>query len=259
MILGIIGGGVTGRATARAFLEHVDEVRVFDLIPERRTHHTYDEVMASDLIFVHLTEQEVEGWVQQHATKRRDGHYVIRSTVKIGTTRHLRERYELTNVCHSPEFLTARCSIVDAQMPARNVIGRPNGMANHGSVALQDLYAKRFPGVQTYWMTSCESEALKLIQNAYFTSKIAFMNEANTLCAAMGLDWDMVRRALLADGRVHPSHTRVPGPSGEFGVGGHCLVKDTQEFARAVEACGLPASVTRGALARNLVDRERKG
>ncbi len=243
MRIGVIGNGVVGHATARCFMEFT-EVRVYDKIAERRT-HSLNEVLECDLVFVCVPEAFIESVAATVEASKPLTNLVIKSTVPIGTTRHLAERYVLPNLVHSPEFLTARCAVTDAQLPARNIIGSPVTPdrlwddAPVGSRAiLADLYKRRFPGVPFFVMTSDESEAVKLIQNGFFAVKIAFFNEINTLCEEWNLDWERVRAAILADGRIAHSHTQVPGPDGKYGFGGTCLPKDLKQLIECAEAMG---------------------
>jgi len=228
MRLGIVGGGVVGHATARCFVEH-HEVRVADSLKERAT-HGLGEVLDSDIVFLCLPTpaKEKGGLDTRHVTaffdalppKKRDACFVLRSTVPVGTTAGLRLEYGLTNIVHSPEFLTARCSVLDAQIPSRNVVG---GVWCKCKTELVSLYQKRFPGIPVLVMDSGESEAVKLFQNAFFAVKVSFWNEVRSLADKLNLNWDHVLKGILADGRITPSHTLVPGPDGLRGFGGACL------------------------------------
>ncbi len=273
--IGIVGGGVVGRATARSFMEHA-EVRVYDTVPERKTHGLVD-TLECDIVFVCLPTPQKAGprelacdtsiiekfFTQTDSPARRQVNYVIRSTVPPGFTLQLKETYRLSNVVHSPEFLTARCAITDAQLPARNIIGAPttnkNMIYSPPAIALANLYSKRFPGVFTHFMTSTESELVKLGQNAFFAVKVAYFNELNRLCEHAGADFEQVRKGILSDGRIAHSHTTVPGPDGQYGFGGMCLPKDLASFVAACEAypSGGLNSVSRAALERNIDDRSR--
>lgn len=265
MRIGVVGGGVVGRATARTYLEWAEEVRVYDVVPERCTHRL-DFVLACDIVFVCLpTPQQkeslecdlsvVEGFFWEYGRWNPVANYVLRSTVPIGTTRRLAENYCLPNLVHSPEFLTARCAETDALIPSRNIIGIP-GNADVAARELAALYRQRFPGVDYHLMSSDESEAVKLFTNAFFAVKVAFFNEINELACHLNLDWDSVREGILSDGRITANHTRVPGPDGKFGFGGTCLPKDLAMLAAALTP--LPnAGVVWGALHRNEVDRRR--
>jgi UDPglucose 6-dehydrogenase len=280
--LGIVGGGVVGRATARAFIEHVDEVRVYDVLAERRT-HSLDEVLQSGIIFICLPTPRKEGSLGCdtsaldnffHAVRAVTGHnppLVIRSTVPVGYTRAAAARWCIPTLIHSPEFLTGRCAVTDAQLPARNVIGVPEPRndaehplvfsgTNRAAQTLNVLYHTRFPGVPVHLMSSDESEAVKLFQNGFFASKIAYWNECRALADVLGLDWGRVLAGVLADGRISHSHTRVPGPDGRFGFAdgpGDCLGKDLASLVSQFIDAGLGPHVTHAAHLRNKADRER--
>lgn len=265
MRLGVVGNGVVGHALARAFIEHVDEVRVHDRAPERSTHPLAD-ALECDLIMVALPSPQKENSLACDTSAIDDffasqrgslKNYVLRSTVPVGTTRMLREKYALPNLCHSPEFLTSRVAITDAQIPARNIVGGPAGETSRCEQLLAGLYRKRFPGVPVHVLTSDESEAVKLCVNSFFLTKIAFFNECRAFCDALALDWEAVLAGVLSDGRIAHSHAKVPGPDGRFGAGGACLIKDTADLITCIESQGLSAAVTRAAYERNLEDRKR--
>lgn len=269
MKIGIIGNGVVGNATARSYMEHA-EVRVYDVIPEKAT-HSLGDVINSDIVFICLpSPQESTGLgCDTHLIENLFGvlkntidNYVLKSTVPIGFTRRMGIKYGLPNLVHSPEFLTARCAVTDAQLPARNIIGGPPGSGECYEV-LENLYRKRFPGIQVIHMTSDESEAVKLFQNSFFAVKVAFFNEINQLADRLGLDWDTVREGMLTDGRIAHSHTTVPGPDGQYGFGGTCLPKDLANVTAILIDAGLARGfignlVCHAALNRNIEDRKRR-
>lgn len=259
MRIGVVGGGVVGRATARVFLEHVDEVRVWDVVKERRTVADLDLVLGCNLVFVCLPEDVLD---QFFATPfpYRDVNWVLKSTVPIGTTRRLAEKYDLPQIVHSPEFLTARCAMTDVQVPARNIIGvlehKRKVLDTDVGLILHGLYKRRFPGVDTLVMTCEESEAVKLFTNGFFATKVAYFNEIRALADKLGLDWETVRAGMLSDGRIAHSHTQVPGPDGKRGFGGRCLVKDAEQLCREFSQLNDAATMTRAALIRNEIDRQ---
>ena len=264
MRIGVIGGGVVGKATARAFLEHVDEVCIYDIDPTRRTTDR-GSVVGCDIVFVCLpTPQKDDGscdtsvldekfFDELHMwTPKRRENFVIRSTVPVGYTKRIAERFP--NVVHSPEFLTARCADVDAQMPSRNIVGFPTGGFGDDHPLIQ-LYRKRWPHVPLLRMSSNSSELIKLTQNAFFAVKVAFWNEAKSLCDKLHVDYDTLIKGILLDGRIHPSHTKVPGPDGLRGFGGTCLPKDLASYVNHLHSADLSAWVAQSAMLRNGEDR----
>lgn len=271
--IGVYGVGVVGQALVRSYIEHA-EVKAWDRMPERRT-HPREEVLASDIVFVALpTPANANGSCDTRAIDlflsglaqdgRLDMNIVIRSTVPVGFTRRMAELYGLRNLVHSPEFLTARTAMVDAQMPARNVIGYPfidredKGVNARVCNVVYDLYAERFPSVPVHVMSSDESEAVKLCQNTLAACTVTMWNELQDACARMGCEWETVRRGILADGHFSPALSNVPGPDGKMGWGGACYGKDIRNFITCAVAAGAPAIMAQTAVARNdCHDRER--
>lgn len=259
MNIGIIGGGVVGSATARAFVEHVDKVLLYDVDPLKSTTPLQEVITDSHILFLCLPENQVESFVVNNLPHY-DNPIVIKSTVPIGFTRQLNERMKETSAhgmfVHSPEFLTERTATFDASCPSRLIIGfSGGGYSKRGVVtdfmpyaggpvkALGLLYQRRFPHVPIQVMSSDESEAVKLMTNAFYAVKIAFWNEMRTLADGLELDWNTVMEGILSGGRIHPSHTMVPGPDGERGFGGKCLPKDLYTVINSLSEQGLHSHV----------------
>jgi UDPglucose 6-dehydrogenase len=212
-------------------------------------------VLETDVIFLCLPEDAVEDFFLNNLPGR-FGHtnFVLKSTVPVGTTRRLREKYDLLNLVHSPEFLTERTAVIDAMMLRINIIGVPTGkpLAHDDSQDwLYNLYDNRFPQTPVHWMSSDESEAVKLFTNAFFATKVSVFNEFREFADKMGLDWDTVVNGMLADGRIHPLHTQVPGPDGKRGFGGKCLPKDLMMLCQQMVNANTPTLILPAVLARN--------
>lgn len=250
MKIGVIGNGVVGNATAKAWAEHCDEVRVYDVDKSRSTHWE-SVVLESDVVFLCLPETKVEFYVSSLPAYAKERNFVIKSTVPIGTTRKLSEKYSLRNLVHSPEFLTARVAAFDASNPPVNVVGASDLYSGQW---LESLYRRRWPHVPVLWMLSDESEAMKLFLNSFYAAKVAYFNEVNALATKLGLNWERVLSAMLAVGRIHPSHTMVPGPDGKYGFGGACLPKDLHQL---IQHDPIAMNLCRAAYSRNEEDRKR--
>lgn len=267
--IGIIGGGVVGRATAGAFVGWRDtDVRVWDVVPERRTVGHVDDVLDADVVFVCLpTPGGPDGRLDTSTLDQQLSYfgcsdhwhrnYVIKSTVPIGYTRQAAKRWGLSNIVHSPEFLTERTAGIDAMMPSRLIVGL-TGFSSQNNW-LRDIYAARFPGTRVLVMRSDESEAVKLFTNGFYATKVAYFNEVRALADRLGMDWETVRAGVLSGGTVHPLHTLVPGPDGKRGFGGSCLPKDAAQLVKQIEDNKLRALVTLGALNRNYKFDRKKG
>lgn len=243
MRIGIIGGGVLGTAIARGLTEYVDDVLVHDIEP-RRGNAGWSDAVQANIVFVCLpTPSDSDGRLDTgeldkffgrlHVYQQQSDHpeplVVIRSTVPVGYTDTVR-RSTGVSVVHNPEFLTARCAIADYQIPTRHLIGIPRHGSGVSHGRLVQLYQARFPGTPIRVMQARQSELVKLATNAFFATKVMFFNGLRLLCEDQ-VDYEEVRKALLADGRLAASHTQVPGPDGWFGYGGACLPKDSAEFA----------------------------
>lgn len=265
--IGIAGGGVVGSAIARAYSDDgFAEVGTWDIVPERRTHGIDELVRNTDLIFVCLPTPQLQGSLACDVSivekffasvAGLKNNFVLRSTVPIGTTRRLATEYELPNLVHSPEFLTARTAVHDARHPRLNVIGAVAGKPSETDGALFKLYQQRFPLVDMALLTSDESEGMKLAMNSFFAVKVAFWNETYQLFKALGVNYSEVIEAIVAEGRVGELHTEVPGPDGKLGFGGACLPKDLASFVHQLNAQNVEHHVAIGALTRNLNDRDR--
>lgn len=283
MNIAIVGNGVVGSALAAAWATNPGNAILTYDKEKGRSNCILADVLASDLIVICLPTPAGQGepgraglldishidhffkYIVYPTEKYRSLCFVIKSTVPVGLTDELAKTYQLPNLVHSPEFLTARTNIVDALAPRINVIGRPGSdsgeegrRVNQAAVRLKALYRSVNPNVPILEMKAVESEAVKLVMNSFFAVKVAFWNEAQELLAKLGPgSFEEVKSAILQEGRVHPLHTRVPGPDGQFGFGGTCLPKDLACFVYQCFQHGLTPSMAASALARNQHDRKR--
>ncbi len=270
--IGVVGMGIVGKATARCFLEHVAEVKCYDCIVSLGTHHV-DDVLRCDLVIVCLPEDKCEDFFRRCPSSN----YVLRSTVPVGFTKRISEEQHHSNLVHWPCFATERCSLVDEQMPARNIIGIPRYMSqvipdpeiiercgegdyrvghSQCSYLLFNTLIDRFPSVPLQLMSSDETETVKLMTNAFFATKVSLFNEFYAFCKVNDMDWEAVRLAILADGRICPSHTQVPGPDGKMGFGGRCLPKDLDILIQSMmETRSAIPEIIASVKRRNLWDR----
>jgi UDPglucose 6-dehydrogenase len=272
--LGIIGGGVLGRAVARGFMEHAD-VRVYDVVEERSTHRYLEDVATAAVVICLPTPPRPDGTCDTTALDdflhtayaeeywRKDSCYIIRSTVPIGYTQAKAEQYLYGRpLFHSPEFLTARCAVVDFQTPARNILGglsiKLDQWTPEYAAAWEravTLYQRRFPGVPLVLTTATTSELVKLATNSFFAAKVSLFNLFHEVATAHGLEWQDVLAGILTDGRIAHAHTAVPGPDGQYGFGGTCLPKDLADLWHCATTAGVDAALLRAVLERNAATR----
>lgn len=260
--VGIIGNGFVGSAVLHAF-KHYCDVKVYDKDP-RRCINSEEETINQDIVFVcvptPMTDAEggecnlsiIEETLAsiEHKNKRTDNVFVIKSTVPIGTTKKLQDRYKNLNIIHSPEFLTARNAKVDFLSASRHIIGIPD-LNNDISKNLYVLYKDRFPGSQIIVMSSDESEFVKYASNCFFATKVMYFNEIKLLSDKLNLDWNLIMQGILSDGRISQSHVNVPGYDGDRGFGGTCFPKDINAFIRTMESCDIDPLLLKSAWQQN--------
>ena len=104
---------------------------------------------------------------------------------------------------------------------------------------------------EAVWMPAAEAEMVKYFRNTHLATKVAYCNELSTLCGALGLNYEDVRRIAASDPRIGLSHTSVPGPDGKNGFGGTCFPKDCHGLLHLYEQQRVPCHVLRAAVERN--------
>tara|TARA_B100000085_G_C18548791_1_gene514986 strand:- start:1352 stop:2206 length:855 start_codon:yes stop_codon:yes gene_type:complete len=270
--IGIIGNGFVGSAISSGFIHHVESLKVFDKNPSRSA-NTLKECLGQDIVFVCLPTPMslskngkcdlsiIESCFNEINSLGSSSIFVIKSTVPVGTTSSLQEKFPKLKILHSPEFLTARTARLDFITPSRNVIGFPKDFYSklHGVPAeVVSLYESRFPGINTFLMDSESTEMIKYIANCFFAVKVSYFNEVKLLCDKMDIDYDQVMGGVLSDGRIGVSHFEVPGHDGKPGFGGTCFPKDINSFINLMIDNEINPNVLKGAWKTNLNVRPEK-
>jgi len=273
--IGVIGNGFVGSSVSHGFRHYCKELKVFDKDPTRSTHN-FDDVLKCDFVFICVpTPMSNSGAAdlslinqvfEKAEFKKSKASFVIKSTVPIGTTDDLSNRYTSLNIFHSPEFLTARSAKIDFICPARNIIGYPSkGDCNNRASdcyerlnILKDFFESRFPGVPCMIMKSKESEFVKYIANCFFATKVSFFNEMFLLSKKLELDWQNLIEGVMSDGRIGISHFQVPGHDGDMGFGGTCFPKDINSLISIMKDNDLDPLILQAAWDRNLHVRKNK-
>lgn len=256
--IGFVGVGFVGEAILKSYELGINTV-IRD--PAKGYCESWNELKKCEGIFVSVPSPSLpdgscdSSILEDVLSNLKDYDGVIISKVTATPDIYERLQREYHNLVYVPEFLTAANALQDYIREDWAVIG--------GKVLAYQREAERIikyskKNISVVYCSIGEAALYKYVVNSFLATKVVFMNEMHDLSTKLGYDWNKISAMLLFDNRIGPSHTKVPGPDGQYGFGGMCFPKDTSAILKYAEQIGCDLTVLSNAVKKNTLLRLKK-
>ena len=165
----------------------------------------------------------IESIIKDAISVNKNQCFIIRSTIPIGFTKKMIEKFNHTRIYFCPEFLREGHALVDSFSPSRVIIGDDSvDTRKFANLIKENTKLENYPEI---FMQSDEAESIKLFSNSYLAMRVAFFNELDSFCITNRLNTKNIIKGISCDHRIGDYYNN---PS--FGYGGYCLPKDTKQL-----------------------------
>lgn len=262
MNIGIIGKGFVGNAIAESY--NYKHVYFYDPFKPGSVGSVADLCICHAIFICVPTPKAadgscdtsiVESTLQELVDAQYCGLVIAKSTAPFEIYERFAEKLDLAFV---PEFLRG-AHAVDDYLNSEFMIVGSKSWAVHASV-VEVLYNSNLYKLSAFRRLSIREACLvKYFENSFLATKVSLMNEFHFLAKALGVNWENTVEALALDPRIGQDHTKVPGPDGLYGWGGHCLPKDTEALISIAKQYNIRLPVLEEAVRTNKLSRRFHG